>query len=253
MKKVVNGKKLPSSMLCISTIVFLAFIAPTTFADNNHSAGGPHVLSINSKPFGQSYKEWAIDFSRWSYSIPYSINPVFNGAVTNCTLPQYGMVWFVATGSPNATCEVPNGKAIFVHMGAYVDTYPCPDPNFKPAKGQSLEAFLTADAKAAIDNYISTLVYPNELYIDGKPVVDNTMLPKLRLSTGLFTFTGDLSLQAVDSCVTGKQQKAVADGWFAIIDGLKPGKHKFEFFNSYGGAPNGSMEITIGSNKVKED
>jgi hypothetical protein len=228
-------------LACIVTL--LISFTSTTFAD------GPHVLPVKSKPFGQSYKEWVIDSTRWAYSIPFNINPVFNPAVTNCTLPQQGKVWFVATGGANAECAVPNGKAIFVHMGGYVDDYPCPaEFNFEPAPGQSLEEFLTLDAKTIVNGMV-----PSELYIDGKPVVDKTMLPKLRLSTGLFNFTGDLSLQAIDSCVTGKRQKAVADGWFAIIDGLKPGIHMFEFNNSKTGKIGNILKVTIGNNKVKDD
>jgi hypothetical protein len=62
-----------------------------------------------------------------------------------------------------------------------------------------------------------------------------------------------LSLLKVDGCVTGKKQQAVSDGWFAIIDDLKPGKHKFEFRNSQTGEWGPSMQVTIGSNKVKDD
>ena len=93
MKTIIKKTSLENGVLA-STVMLLISFASTTFAD------GPHVLPAKSKPFGQSYKEWAIDFSRWAYSIPFKINPVFNPAVTNCTLPQHGKVWFVATGSP---------------------------------------------------------------------------------------------------------------------------------------------------------
>ena len=234
----------PHNNMLLSTALLLTFFASTTFAD------GPHVVPVKSKPFGQSYKEWAIDFTRWSYSIPYDINPALNNLVTNCTLPQNGKVWIVATGAPEATCLVPNGKAILVQMGAYVDTYPCPaEYKFEPDPGQSLGDFLTLDAKNMVDNNI----VPNELYIDDKPVVDKKLLPNLRLSTGLFNFTGDRSLLAVDGCVTGKKQRAVTDGYFAIIDDLKPGKHKFEFRNSQTGILGATMQVTVNNNKVKED
>jgi hypothetical protein len=255
MKIIINRTKLLSISGLISALILFTFLTSTSFAD-------PVVLPVNSKPFGQSYKEWAIDFSRWAYSIPFKINPVFNPAITNCALPQHGKVWFVATASTNATCAVPNGKAIFVHMGVYNDTYPCPVPlppalPFEPLPGQSLEEFLTTDAKAVVEYYISQDIMPNELYIDGKPVVDNSMLPKYRLSTGLFNLTGDLSIKGTDPgkdpCVTGKRQQDVTEGWFAIIDGLKPGKHRFDFHHSQSGDIGNSMEVTIGNNKVKDD
>jgi hypothetical protein len=242
MKTIIKQTKLKNSVLA-GTLMLLPFLASTSFA-------GPHVMPVNGKPFGQSYKEWAIDFSRLAMSTPYGINPFFNPEVTNCALSQYGKVWVVATGAPEAACKVPNGKAILVHMGAYIDDYPCPDPTWGPAPGQSLEEFLTEDAKAGVDFQTETQhKYPNELYIDDKPVVDKTMLPKLRLSSGLFNFTGNLSLQAIDPCITGSEQQAVTDGYFALIEGLGTGKHKFEFRNSYTGEWGATMRVTIGKDK----
>jgi hypothetical protein len=247
MKTIIKQTTLKNSVLA-GTLMLLPFLASTSFA-------GPHVMPVNGNPFGQSYKEWAIDFARWSMSIPYGSNPAFNPAVANCTLPQHGKVWFVAGGADESACVVPNGKAIFVHMGAYIDDYPCPVPPppgvpFEPAPGQNLEEFLTLDAEAVVDFQTETQhKYPNELYIDDKPVVDKTMLPKLRLSSGLFNFTGDLSLLAVDPCVTGTQQQAVINGYFALIEGLGTGKHKFEFRNSYTGEWGVTMQVTIGKDK----
>ncbi|HEY5140186.1 MAG TPA: hypothetical protein VIJ25_12855, partial [Methylococcales bacterium] len=194
--------------------------------DNNH---GPYVLPLGSKPFGQSYAEWAADFVRWAYSIPYDQNPAFNSALSNCTTPQHGKVWFIATGAASASCEIPKQKAIFVQLGSYVDTYPCPDPAFKPSPGQTLEEFLITDAKYYVDTLYPTYVGQlyHELAIDGKLVVDNGL--EQRLNTKLFRLTGDLSIQAVDSCVTGTKQWAVADGYWALVDGLTPGIHKIEF------------------------
>ncbi|MEI7997419.1 MAG: hypothetical protein WCH01_21210, partial [Methylococcaceae bacterium] len=83
MKTIIKKTSLKNGVLASIVILLISF-ASTTFAH------GSHVLPAKSKPFGQSYKEWAIDFTRWAYSIPFDNNPVFNKDVTHCTLPQYG-------------------------------------------------------------------------------------------------------------------------------------------------------------------
>lgn len=207
---------------------------------------GAYILPLSGKPFGQSYAEWAADFARWAYSIPYDQNPAFNPTLSNCTAPQHGKVWFIATGATSASCEIPKGKAVFVQLGSYVDTYPCPDPAFGPAPGQTLEAFLIADAK----NYVETL-YPtyvgqlqHELAIDGKLVVANGL--EQRMNTKLFKLTGDISLynNNVDACVTGSKQSAVADGYWALIDGLSASTHKIEFLQQ--GLVTNTISLKVG-------
>jgi hypothetical protein len=192
-----------------------------------------------SSPYGQSYEKWVADFSQWVYSIPYDRNPMIAGNL-NCTQPQHSSVWFIGSGTntskhpyKNAVvkCSVPEGKAIFIHVGAYIDTWPCPDPSFGPAPGQTLAEFLTLDAQHIVDYYTNKArTMPNGFSIDGQLMLSETEALNQRVSSGLFTLTGDPSLYPnFDSCVTGKPQKAVADGYWAMIVGLPTGPHKFAF------------------------
>ncbi|NOT85949.1 MAG: hypothetical protein HOP02_14470 [Methylococcaceae bacterium] len=221
----------------LATILVSTFLVSTTFADErNNKAPNPQVLPINSQPFGQSYAEWAEDYVRWVYSIPSDKNPFLT---KNCTQPQHGKVWFIG-GGPDTSCEVPKGKAIFVPIYSYSDTYPCPEPPiFKPAPGQSLEEFLTADAQTIVDGWGFQKL---ELIIDGKPVVNGL---DQRVTTHLFKLTGDPSLKAtLDGCVTGKKQWALADGYWAMIVGLSSGLHTLHF-ESIGGTPSVKSDIHL--------
>lgn len=229
--------------IILTTVIICVFCISTAFADQQeHKQSGPMVLPMNISPFGQSYQKWAADFARWTYSIPSDINPSIAGNL-NCTQPQYGKVWFVSTGTigPNVKCEVPEGKGIFLQLGAYIDTYPCPDPNFQPAPGQTLEQFLTLDAKNIVDYDTNVAhIMPSGLMIDNKVVISQDDAFKRRVASKLFSLTGDLSLKTTfDACITGAPQKAVTDGYWAMIVGLQRGKHTFTFT---GGA---SMEVTV--------
>jgi hypothetical protein len=201
--------------IILTTVLVSAFFTSNAFAVN--------VLPIQSKPFGQSYAEWVVDFSRWLYSVPLIDNPLFGSS--NCTQPQVGKVWFVGTsGVPNAECEVPVGKAVFVPLKGYIDTYPYA---FGPNPGETLEHFLKRDAQFVVDTYLAP---PNGLSIDGKQVITPDDALKLRVSTSLFTLTGNPTLLPIDACIAyPSSNSAVADGWYAIIKGLTPGTHKFEF------------------------
>jgi hypothetical protein len=229
--KIINQPRQLSLSVLLSTMLFFTILTTTTFADEQIK--GPHLIPIKGEPFGQSYAEWVVDFTRWLYSTPYDLNPIYNPQQTDCTQPQHGKVWFVGTAAgvnPNVKCEVPEGKAVMVHVGFYPDTYPCPDPTFKPDPGQSLGKFLTLDAKKVIDSYfVNANRLPNGLTIDGKVIFSPEDAVKQRVSTGLFSLIGDLSLKPTDSCITGKRQWAVTDGFFGIIEGLPRGEHKFIF------------------------
>lgn len=134
-------------------------------------------------------------------------------------MPQNGNVWFIAASfGMTPTCSVPEGKAIFFPLFGSVNDFPCPDPDFKPGPGQSLEDFLTEGIQAHVDQVTQV-----ELIIDGVPAPN---LLDHRVTSHLFTFTGDTSLTAgFDPCITGEPQQAVSDGYWVMVLPLSPGTH----------------------------
>jgi hypothetical protein len=108
---------------------------------------------------------------------------------------------------------------VLLEIGAYVNPWPCPDPNFRPAPGQSLYDFLIADAKAFMDGVNSL-----DVSLDGQVFSD--VLSYRFHSNDLFTLTGDPSLQATfDPCITASPQPAIVDGFFMMFKPLDPGEH----------------------------
>ena len=100
--------------------------------------------------------------------------------------------------------------------------YPCPDPGFQPAPGQSLEAFLTESVRGVID-----LVSHVEVQVDGVAVKKPE---DYRVTSRLFHFTGDPSLTAAyDACITGSSQPAVSDGYWIMLEPLSRGTHTIHF------------------------
>jgi hypothetical protein len=192
------------------------------------SLGNPNVQPPNSSTAGKSYGQWGGAWWQWVFSVPYPSTPLFDSNGSSCGLNQSGPVWFLAgsaVGPVTRSCTVPADKYLFFPLANLEDDYPCPDPNFHPAPGQSLQDFLTQDA----NNIINTFVNPANLFasVDGAPVGS---LPCYRGTSGLFTFTGDPALTTVfDPCITGSPQQAVADGYWLMLAPLRPGQHTLHF------------------------
>jgi hypothetical protein len=167
---------------------------------------------------GKTTLGWVPEFWRYIFSLPASENPELVDSA-DCGVGQTGPVFFIPGEQHDVytrSCTVPAGTPVLWPIWSLFNDYPCPDPTFQPAPGQSLEDFLAQGAQAfddAVKNLAAT--------IDGRSID----VSKYRYTTGLVTFTGDPSLTAtLDSCVTGSQQVGVADGWFVLLR-LSPGDH----------------------------
>jgi len=176
-------------------------------------------------PQHQNYGQLGASWWRWAMAIPASQNPILDQTGANCANGQNGGVWFLAGttgGSVTRSCTIPSRKAIFFPMVNANNDYPCPDPNFQPAPGQSLKDFLTEGVVALID-------LTTELEAD----LDGINIPNLfsyRGTSNMYSFAGDTSLTAVfDPCITGSQQKAVSDGYWLLLAPLSRGPHTLHF------------------------
>jgi len=183
----------------------------------------PALFRPESHPFGRAMDTWAEDWWGWELSIPAANNPILT-ADFDCGTNQSGPVFFVppvAVGTQNLTrsCTVPHGKALAVSLSTVLNDFPCPDPTFKPAPGQSLFDFLLAGAVAG-----NADIAEIDVTLDGEPL--NDILDYHFASDRLFFFKGDTSLQPVlDSCITGQFQPAAVDAYLIVFKPLRPGHH----------------------------
>jgi hypothetical protein len=181
------------------------------------------LMSFRGEKLGDIVKR----FWRWSYSIPFDVNPLADptGGL-NCGINQEGAIWFLAApvDSPvTRTCVIPSGKAIVTPVVATLDDWPCPpDLNFNPGANQSLEEFLRLDVGSLIDPVTSPSVT-----LDGKP------LKVRRVASELFGFTAAANVVQFDLCVTGSPQLGLADGYWAFIDPLPRGQHTLKIAASF--------------------
>jgi hypothetical protein len=185
----------------------------------------PALFELDERPFGRSMESWSEDWWRWVYSMPASRNPNATLSV-DCGENQRGPMFFLPSflpGPPSVTrsCTIPRHKTIAVSLVSLLNDYPCPDPNFKPAPGQTLFDFLSTGAAQGQAADVAEV----DASLDGK-ALQNVMSYHVS-SDDLFYLTGDASLQSFDSCITGSRQPAVAASYFIVLKELEPGPHVF--------------------------
>jgi len=170
-----------------------------------------HIVPRQAVVAGKTTLGWIPEFWRYLYSLPASENPELVDSA-DCAVGQSGPVFFIPGEQHDVytrSCAIPAHTPVFFAIWSAFNDYPCPDPSFQPAPGQSLEDFLAQGAQA-FDNAVKNLAAT----VDGQSID----VSQYRYTTGLVTFTGDPSLTAtLDSCVTGTQQVGVADGWFLLL------------------------------------
>jgi hypothetical protein len=198
-------------------------VSDTTEALENPN---PMLYPEDAHPFGLSQVAWSELLWSYIYAQPLDHNPFLDTTGAECGRGQFGPVWFLPS-VPGATlgttvtrsCTIPRHRAIILQLASALNDFPCPDPTFKPAPGQSLFDFLIAPISPEIDGvtgFAATL--------DGVTIHDP--LSYRRTSTHVFLFKGDSSLNpGFDTCVTGHFQEAVSDGYYLMFEPLAPGPH----------------------------
>jgi hypothetical protein len=184
----------------------------------------PRVVPIDSKVGGKTYGDWGAEWWKLVVGLPFDESPVPADS-SGCYPDQHGPVHFLFGnfgGTSERTCTVPAGKRIFFPFLNAFNDFPCPDPAFAPAEGQSLEDFLTAGIDPIFSNLVTSLVAD----LDGVPISN---LRSYRATSRIEEFEADISNQVIDPCVTGDIQHGVADGYWLMLKPLSPGEHTLHF------------------------
>lgn len=169
---------------------------------------------------GRTITAWTEAWFHWNFAVPADQNPALV-LDADCAVGQSEPVFFVPVydGAPTfeRTCHIPRGKPVLVPLWVIINDYPCPDPSFEPAEGQSLEDFLAQGAKDYNDQ-----VQELSVTLDGEPIDPSPH----RHTTGLFQFAAEPSLigKLPDACLQGEAQPGVSDGWWLMLS-LAPGDH----------------------------
>jgi hypothetical protein len=189
--------------------------------------GDSKVFPPTAHPYGKSYAEWTILWNQVFMGFDCDHNPWLNPG--HVLFYESGPVYLMAGIKPPNTSEnvtVPHGKAILFPLTNYLNDYPCPDPSWQPAPGQTMEEFLTEFIV-----WFNSIVTDLSVTIDGSPVSN---LESYAVISPLFYFTGHPSLVSCDPtfsdpCVTGEEQPAVNGGYYLMLKPLSKGTHTVHY------------------------
>lgn len=187
---------------------------------------------------GNSMAEWGIRWTEYLLSFDCDKFPVFSATGEGADQFQEGPVYFLSGavgGIIRRQVTVESGKFLFIPIVTYLNHFPCPYPNFKPAPGQSMKDFLTEGAADIIDG-VKTM----KLAIDGDTLSD---LSAYRFTSDLFYLKANPKLVCIDVCITDGPQPSIIDGYWVILKPLPKGKHEIWF---YGEVPGHGMVVDVG-------
>ncbi|MGO8968018.1 MAG: hypothetical protein ACLQDQ_00405 [Myxococcaceae bacterium] len=199
----------------------------TNDAAPSYPGRNPQAYEPHSSPFGTSLERWSERLWQWAYSVPAAQNPLLDPTGVDCGVEQPdGSVWYLppvpdpgGTASFTRTCTIPHGRALLMLTSGVLNDYPCPDPAFQPADGQTLFEFLLAGAQGGPDALTA-----QSLLVDGVKL--KHIFDYRETSDDVFEITGDLTLQAsLDGCITGSPQPAVSDTFVLMLRPLSTGPH----------------------------
>ena len=176
--------------------------------------GNHDIAPPNSEPYGKSYGEWSARWWQWVYSLPAAENPVSDTTGEFADEGQDGPVWFLAGNFGGTTVRdvfVPEGKSLFFPiLNQNWVTFPT-DPILTIPE-------LRAIIRPFMDN--ASLACS----IDGKAVKH---LSLYREDSAVFTTTvPDGNLLGLPA---GDYAPCVDNGYYLMLDPLKPGQHTIHF------------------------
>ena len=178
------------------------------------------IVSPDSNYRGRSYGEWGAKWWQWAYSIPASKHPILDQDGHSSHEGQGGPVWFLAATygegkhvHAQRNCAMPAGRAIFIPiLNACF--------NNKQHGKEKTELDLLEMARNDIDSAVVL-----EASVDGENIRN---LHDYRAESPLFSAhaPAETSRPAAGGlpALTG-ETKAVADGYWLLIEPLPVGPH----------------------------
>ncbi len=212
-------------------LAILSFALVVTSAQGQTQAGATAttasanvlVFPPGSFVFGRTYAEWAEQWYQWWDLIPVPSNPSFDSTGHNCNINQSQPVFFLAgDGTFSASgvtraCTVPSNTPLFFPM----ITAECSNVEAPPFFGRT-DADRLECARMAIDGVAPVTVV---VTVDGHSV---PALRDFRTASPPFNFTtpSQNNVLGLPGVTSGRSE---ADGYWAMLTPLKPGKHVLHF------------------------
>jgi len=231
-----------TTVVRIAILVVLAtalLTLPSMVCAQEEQTHSPIYLA-DSQPFGMTYGDWQVAYWQYFFSIPASINPMFDTTGQYCLVAQSsGPLFFLNSaffGSPvTRSCTVSASKALLVPLAAWE----CSSVEAPPSYGGNPQDMRTCAATAMDGIGLNTL----KLAVDGKDL--SNLVKNMRVQTPYYQFTMPPTdnVLGMDGVTSGS---SVSDAYLVLLKPLSPGKHRIHFEGTFvsGPAAGGSFAVT---------
>jgi hypothetical protein len=188
------------------------------------ASGAPRTSGASAD---ESLRNLTAEWWQWEYSIPTPENPMLDPTGENCVVGQRGSTWFLAGtiggGAATRTCSVPAGVKLF---------FPIANASFSDSPGvcgQGPESFSVADMRAAVAEFIDGIT-DISVELDGEPVkrvrrVRSRVFEVALPENNVF----DEPCAADGGLPAGIYSPSVDDGYYVLLEPLRPGEHTLHF------------------------
>lgn len=215
----------PNKKLWRSAVVMIGLMV--AMAATASAAAGGQVVKPGQVFAGNSYEVLAGEWTNWLSTEPLATNPALDPDGRFCDGNQQGKVWFLAStfgGVVDRTCEIPEGKAIFLSLGGVFLSFA---PEFPVANDPCLQMGTDLE-RVRCDVNDDVPVAPGisfEVTLDGEPIED-LLAFRAQSQPGGFTLSVPNPSFLTDlGFAPGDRSTAVADGYFLFLKPLSPGVH----------------------------
>lgn len=202
------------------------------------------VFALNEKVNGLSYEDLTLIADKWliettpDKSAANDMDGKLSGASfqpnSNVTILAYNF-----GGKSTRTLTIPSTKPVFVPIIGvsywYFDNDPC-DPDFKPANGQTIEAFLGPYVADYMKNVKSVTAK-----LDGVDIVPD--MKKYLATSKAFDLSVPADYQDPTCNNTGKKAHALSSSHCLLLT-IPKGKHILQYKGVLTGTPDFEMDVT---------
>ncbi|CAN5594264.1 hypothetical protein BH18THE1_BH18THE1_04620 [soil metagenome] len=192
----------------------------------------PGLYSAKSSPYGTSFSTWTTKWWQWFIQIPNSVHPFGDNSGKYCGTNQEGPIWYLVGGKGPVVrnCDIPSGTAIL---------FPILNTEYSFLELGNAKTELDLRNEAINENNGAILIAS----IDGYAIKN---IDSYRVTSGLFnvTFPKD-NVFGIGNIAPNTHSQAVSDGWFIMLEPLKPGPHVLHFHADQNAIPGKDTLIDV--------
>jgi hypothetical protein len=202
------------------------------------------VFALTEKVNGLGYEDFTLIADKWLIGVAPDKSAAndTDGKLSAASLQPNSNITILAYnfgGKSTRSLTIPSTKPVFVPIVGvtfwYFDNDPC-DPNYKPASGQTIEAFLGPDVAAYMKNVKSVTAK-----LDGVDIVPD--MKKYLATSKAYDLSVPADYQDPNCNNTGKKAHAMSSSHCLLLT-IPKGKHVLQYTGVMAGTPDFETDVT---------